>query len=68
MPLSSAWRLFGFHPGLPLLLFLHRFPELLEEVGQSHLSGVSDAGVEGSAVFSESSSEGFCPEGASDLR
>ena len=68
MPLSSAGRLFGLYPGLPLLLLLHRFPELLEEVGQPHLSGVSDAGVEGSAVLSEGSSEGFCPEGASDLR
>lgn len=68
MPLASAGRLLGLYPCLPLLLLLHSFPELLEEFGQPHLSGFSDARVEGSAVLSEGSSEGFSPEVAPDLR
>ena len=63
----TGW-LVGLHFGLPPLLFFHRFPELLEEVGQPHLSSFSDACVEGSAVLSEGSSEGFSPEVAPDLR
>lgn len=68
MASGSSGRLLGLHFCLPLLLLLHSFAELLEKVGQPHLSGFSDATVEESAVFSEGSSEMFSSEVAPDLR